>query len=166
MTPKTDPDFAVGDIVEVPWELEERKGIVRALDRQLNRATVELIIEGHPERFNFPASAVSPAYGDAEDLPDAGEPWAGGVDDNTMLKAVLNAVGADRRVSVHLAPTTDENGDPLLFLDVILLDPEDDNLAPEQLLDLQTQVRDRVFEALRERSIVIAQVLPRETSAA
>jgi hypothetical protein len=146
-------------------ELEERKGIIRAVDAQLGYVAVDLIIEGHPERFSFPVTAVLPAHGDDDEPPEGDQPWAGEVSDNTVLKAVLKAVGAGRPVSVHLVRTTDDDGEPLLFLDVVLLDPADQNLQTADLLALQTLVRDTVFSAVQERAIVIAQVLPLEASA-
>jgi hypothetical protein len=166
MTPAPEPQISVGDAVSVPWELEERTGVVQHVDEELERVTVEVSIEGHPERFSYPLSAVSsaPAHQDAKLA--GGSTWAGGVDDNTVLKAVLEGVGPGRRVSVHLTPTRDEDDEPLLLVDVILLDPGDQKLPPEELLSLQTDVRNRVFEAIDEASVVIVQVLPRETSAA
>lgn len=159
--------FSAGDVVTVPWELEELRGVVRDVNKELGRLTVELRIEGHPEVFNFPVSAVSLVAGDREEAarPENG-PWAGGIDDNTVLKGVLEGVGAGRRVSVHLTPTKDEDHEPLLFIGVFLLDAGDQELSPDELLTIQTNVRDRVFEAIKEAAIVIVQVLPLEASAA
>lgn len=167
MTPDSQVRLSVGDVVTVPWELEERRGVVRDVNEELGRITVELSIEGHPELFSFPVSAASRVAGETEEAarPEYG-PWAGGIDDNTVLKGVLDGVGAERKVSVHLTPTRDEDDEPLLFVDVVLLDAEDQELSPEDLLALQTSVRDRVFEAIQEVAVVIVQVLPREASAA
>lgn len=158
---------SVGDVAEVPWELEERQGVVRDVNVELGRITVELRLQGRPELFSLPVSTASRVGGTTE---EAARPerwsWAGGIDDTTVLKTVLDGVGAEREVSVHLTPTRDEDDEPLLFVDVVLLDAEDQGLSPEELLALQTSVRDRVFAAVKEVAVVIVQILPREASAA
>lgn len=167
MVSDSEAQLSVGDVVAVPWELEQRRGVVQDVHEELGRITVELIIEGHPELFSVPFSAVSRVAGEkAEAVRPQHSPWAGGIDDNTVLKAVLEGVGAGREVLVHLTPTRDEDDEPLLFVDIVLLDARDQDLSPEELLTLQASVRDRVFQAIEEAAIVIVQVLPRETSAA
>lgn len=159
-------DIAVGDVVEVPWELEEIRGIVRRIDAALGRLTVEVCPEGHPARLSVPFSAVKPVSCEGGLLPSDTAKRPGVLDEPYVLAAVLEGVGAGRRVAVSLTPTRDEDEQPLLFVDVTLLDEADVQLSPEELLDLQTSVRDRVFDAVDETAIVIAQVLPRAASAA
>lgn len=159
-------DIAVGDVVEVPWELEEIRGIVRRIDAALGQVTVEVRPQARPARFSFPVSAVKPVSRERDRSPLDTPTGPGVLDEPHVLAAVLEGVGAGRRVAVSLTPTRDEDDQPLLFVDVTLLDEADVRWSPEELLDLQTSVRERVFEAVDETAIVIAQVLPREASAA
>ena len=159
-------EIAVGDVVEVPWELEELRGVVRRIDAPLGHVTVEVRPGGQPERFSVPLSVVTPVSRERDLPPSEAAMRAGALDEPYVLAAVLEGVGAGRRVTVNLTPTTDDDGQPLLFVDVTLLDVGDQQLSPEELLDLQTSVRNHVFEAVDETAIVIAQVLPRAASAA
>jgi hypothetical protein len=142
MTSKT---LHEGDRVEVPWELNVRRGVVMKVDDVLDRVLVAVDVDGYPEPISFPADAVNPL--------GAGEDWEPGrlvppdIDTHAVLKPLLDALPG-HTMSVGLLLTRDTLDQPILDVDIELLDPDDQDLSDDDLLAMHDAARKALRDAL------------------
>lgn len=149
-----------GDRVTVPWEMDERPGVVRSVDQQLVRAWVEIEIDGRPESFSFPLDALTRLEASGEGHPSDQDDLE--LDSHHVLKPLLDALGPDRPVSVGLLLTRDDDANLLLQVDVTLLAETDQSLPADQLIDLHDRIRSAVYQATDYQFAVVVRVGWRE----
>lgn len=146
----------------MPWELDELPGTVLSVDERLQRAWVEVDVDGRPEPFSLPLDALTAL--DDTGQADLGEPT--GIDSHKVLMPLLDAVGPDRPVGVGLLLTRDDDGNRVLEVDVTLLGESDQALPAEEVLELHDRIRAAVYEATDYEFVVVVRVGWREVRTA
>lgn len=161
--PDTDCSTRAGDHVLIPWELDDVRGTVLAVDEQLGRAWVEVQMLGRPEPFSLPLDALTRIDEPRELARGDFDP---GLDSHQILTPLLDTIGADRPVRVGMLLTRDEDANRVLEIDITLLAASDQDLPAPQVLELHDRIREALYEVTGYEFVIVVRIGWREAHVA